>query len=282
MGSIFSTGKTNMATFIISGLLPFPFSLLAHLYIRIMDYNGSLDRWWIFLLLLIPIFWIFPFTFIPLLGLYTFNGITDGPGLNPLDFSILIPIVLYVILDCIIPLFKFILPNIILNIIKVLLVYLSIVGINIYRRYKNCNSDEISKNNCNKVDAISFFGIGKAFLDGLVLLGCAEFSIENILSSIPLGPISFIVGLILNAIPEFILWSFRLLIGYFFINSINNFEICKFCTGPMYHNTLELIPAIISCITIYIKYIVMGKSYNNEDEDDEEENEEENDIQQDK
>uniref|UniRef100_A0A6C0EDV5 Uncharacterized protein n=1 Tax=viral metagenome TaxID=1070528 RepID=A0A6C0EDV5_9ZZZZ len=261
MESVFSTGKLDIISFLLYGLVPSPFNILAQISIRILKYNGSIDRWYLFILAffcLIP-----PLTYIPLLGLFVFNGISDGPGLNPIDFTIAIPIIVYVLVEYLLPGINSEDQNSKNNFnifLQILLIFLSILFNNIYRRYLNCNADQISKNKCSSTDAISFSSIGKAGLDTIVEygLGVGLILLHRLIASMFEGEnmniiLKILFGFFL-ALPDTVLWSIGFIFGTYITNGINNSDICNFCSSPYKYTVYEIGPVILSIVFIIYNY----------------------------
>ena len=208
---IFTKRKLKLLPILILGILPTPiFALLLQIIIRVYLYNGSIDKPWIFLVAaFMPIA---PLTHIPLLLLIFPTEIKDGPGKNPVNPSLIIPII-------------GIISSIFINnkIFKLAVILLSIIITNTMTYINTCNST--SEDN-------------KKSLKGLVKIiiqSCSELAalkiimfLYSILSIIPFPPLKLIT-FVLNFLPNFVMEIILFVLLHIIMNVLNNINIRKYC-----------------------------------------------------
>ena len=156
MGNIFkldfsNANKISWQEVSVLGLAP-----LGQLYARVKYYNGSIDKEW----MMAPIFLFPPLSFIPLV-LMKLGMVKNGKGSNPIDYWILLPVLI-----------KFLIPFIIVftdnnNVIfwvLLLFQFMSIFIANFINMAKKCN--EIKTETILKVftDSCKSFGSGSLIL----------------------------------------------------------------------------------------------------------------------
>ena len=207
-----SSRKLKLLPILLLGLLPTPiFSLLLQIIIRVYLYNGSIERPWIFLIAaFMPIA---PLTYIPLLLLVYPLEINDGPGKNPVNPTIVIPIIGVLI-------------SIFINnkIFKIIVVLISIIITNIITYINTCDQTL----ECNKKD---IKGIVKVIIHSCIELLSVKILlfIYGILSIIPFPPLKLIT-FALSFVPIFVIEIIVFVVLHIIMNIINNMNICNYCS----------------------------------------------------
>lgn len=228
-------GNLSILDLIIYTLLPF-----GQVFSRVINYNGSLDLWW---LLLIPFFHIPLIGIIPLLIMKLLN-ISDGKVSSPvLDKYVWLPI-----------LFKFYSPYLLpllglethtaeyLTITATIQIIIGMIS-NMSRRNALCN-------NPINVNAIS-----KSFMDATISHNCGELMIY-IITLIPIINNGYInsrpyVGEFLNSI----MWTIGYLLIYTINNMYNEYDKDKFCSIPFLGNSQDMFLFLGSIFILFtIKY----------------------------
>lgn len=246
MGNIFSffTGGTKLTLLqtIFFSLIP-----LGQLWARIFYFKGSLDKWWLmFPMLLIP-----PFSFIPMF-MMKMGFVADGKGSNPLDYWMLIPIMVKFMVPFILPVIVDEDSETLFSIISLMIQLLSIMFANLARRYTNCNQ------------TITTDSIGKAGIDSTISMAVGDITAFVI----PWIPVVGTVISVIEMIPvigdfiDSILWTLGFVTAYVLINMFNQDDMSKFCSTPFSGNTQDKIPFYISIIALFgMKLVDMLTSF---------------------
>ena len=214
----FTDKKLKLLPFLLLGAVPPPFHLLDF-------YNGSAERWWIYLLYLGWIPWL------PLYLLLFPTEITVNPGISPLNIYIVIPIITMFattffkksINKYLIALNLKFLRSQALNII----VLSSIIITNLISYIKTCNETT----DCTKKNMRSFLKIIYQSIIEIIICKVLIFIIYFI-TYIPFPPIK-IALIIVSLIPYSIMFSIIFPMIHIFINLYNNKDICNYCTKPI-------------------------------------------------
>ena len=208
---------------------------LGQLIARVLNFNGSLDKWYLmFPLLLIP-----PFSFFPLV-MMKYGFIADGKGSNPVDKMMLLPIIAKFMIAIILPYIinkdnntiVFALVSFILQIITILIANLS-------RRYYSCNS--ITPNS-----------VGKATIDSFIAYGIGDI-VSFMMQYIPVVNIFYTIISMIPVIGKFvdpIIWSICFSGTYVVINMFNQYDMEKFCSVPFFGNIQDRIPFVFSIFAL--------------------------------
>jgi len=217
------------------GVVFWSFVPLGQLWARIFHFKGSLDKSW----LLFPLFLFPPLSFLPMV-LLKFNFIKDGQGTNPIDYAMILPILVKFIIP-------FILPYIIdeddnetlFSIISNTLQILSIVVAMVIRRQLNCQN-------------ITFNSIGKSSIDSITAWGFANF-VPFLVSWLPfIGIFTTLMETIFGDFFNDILWSIGFAGSYAIINMLNQENIKTYCDAPFTGYTSDLIKMAIAIVLTII------------------------------
>lgn len=220
--------KLSWIQVLIFALIP-----LGQLWARIFYFNGSLDKWWL-MILLIP-----PFSFIPLL-MMKFGFIADGKGTNPLDYWMILPIIAKFIIPFIMPFMIDEDSEMLTSIVTMILQLLCVMISNLVRRYMNCT------------EGMTLDSIGKACIDSTIAFGIGDIS-AFIIPWLPYVGIAISVLEVIPVIGDFvdsILWTLGFVASYVLINMINQDDLMKFCSTPFTGNLQDRIPFFIAIIAI--------------------------------
>lgn len=235
---------------VILGLVP-----AGQLYARIVNFNGSLDKWWLmFPLVLFP-----PLSFIPLI-LMKYGYIENGKGSNPVDMMMLLPIIAKFIIP-------FVLPHLIGEDQRVLAVVVGFVFrlilimiANLYRRYDNCKS-------------ITSDSIGKAGMDSMIA-GSVGDIVPIAMNFIPIvGTMYSIVSMVPvigdRKVIDSIFWTIGFGATYALINMFNQVNMAKYCSAPFTGYTEDKIPfmtAIAALVGAHAFNYFMGGDLDDDEE----------------
>lgn len=211
---------------------------LGSYFARIIYLNGSMDKWYF----MIPLFFIPPYSIIPMLFM-KYGMIKKGTGANPIDPSMVMPIIAKFILPLIIP---EIFDNEMFSsflILFFLLILILIVNIN--RRFKTCEN-------------ITLVSFGKAFIDSIITLGGVEISMIIVPFIPKLGDVldvlmnlSYIGPIITLAI-----WSGIFIFIYSLSNMINQKDIRSFCRTPFKGSTKDQVLFFLFLIFLVLSFYI--------------------------
>jgi hypothetical protein len=196
--------------------------------------NGSLDYMWT----MIPIFMIFPFSLVPLL-LMKFDYIKEGVGASPVDWYMIIPTIVRILLAYIIPFF--IKNRTIQTIIFFTISFISIFITNILHRQKTCSLSNKDSSKEKTLD-ITFENIFKIFINSLYQILYVDFGkiILDMIINFPLIKLTNPIGLAIT----------------FVLPIIKNTPVYKLLFKPLVKNLLWVIIYMMS-------YIVSNMMNNN-------------------
>jgi len=218
------------------GIMP-----MGQLLMRLIKYNGSLDK----LYLLFPLFLIPPFSFIPVIFAKLGWIKKSADSVPPIDIYVLIPII-----------FRFILILFIKQVaefgsffLQVGLVLGALIGTNVLRHYHARKCDNISiigsitKGSFDSMLEYSF-GVMTTFLVMFIPF------IGEILEFILTIPIPYV-----SQIVESLIWGFGFAGGYLMVNMFDaNFDKGKdYCSGKV-SNTRMIISGIAMAVALFFQF----------------------------
>ena len=227
-------GSISWLQVIILGIIP-----LGQLWARIVNFNGSLDKWW----LMFPLFLIPPFSFVPLL-LMKFGYIKNGKGGKPYDMWMLLPILAKLIIPYTLPFLIDEDSTMLFSLVSFILQLLTVMLGNLIRRQNNCKN-------------ITTDSIGKAGIDSTIAIGMGDLAAFGI-PWIPLVGTFFSIIEMIPVIGNFIdpiLWSVGFIGTYVLINMFNQDSMEAYCSTPFFGNTKDKIPFFISIGLIVVTKI---------------------------
>ena len=226
-----NTQKLSWTEVIVLGLVP-----AGQLYARIINFNGSLDKWW----LMFPPALVAPLSFIPLL-LMKFGFIQNGNGSNPIDKMMLLPIIAKFIIPFIMPYLVDVDSRVLTVLVSFIFKLLLVMVCNLYRRYDTCNTvtnDSIGKAGMDSVIATSAGDILPIAMDYIPIIGMSY----SILSMVP------IIGE--KKILDSIFWTVGFGATYALLNMFNQLDIKKYCTTPFLGNLEDKTPFITTVLVL--------------------------------
>ena len=212
---------------------------LGQVYLRAMYYNGSLDKWW----------WIIPGSMPPFFSFiinvcmkWGIISIAQGPGVQVLDYWVLLPILVKIFMGMILSIFD-LESELLSSIIAIILQFAAIMIPNLVRMSNNCITDIFS---------LPWASWQKTVIDSYVELGTA--SIIPILFKVLPGvsTVSTVLGYIpfLGDHVNSILWSLGFVFVYCLTNMINQNDMTTYCKNPTDATTMIWISCIISTLCL--------------------------------
>lgn len=207
------------------------FGPIGHLFLRIFYLNGSLNKPYLFILGTIP-----PFSFLANL-LLKWGYAPPGPGVDVLDWWILLPIIAKFGASALVSYFGFE-GSIATQLVVVLIQMASIFIPNMIRMNNNC--PKITSDNWNKACVDTYVEFGFAY--AITLL----FAFAPYLDMVSMG--AEFVGL--GGVLDDITWSVGFLFAYTLTNTFNQNDMKKYCEAPMDNSFATWITVIISTLLI--------------------------------
>lgn len=277
-------GEFGWIPAIILGMFPMP--VIGQLIARILYFNGSLDKSWLFL-------FSFPMMNLGVLAAIKLGWLSlkDGEGPVVYDTMMFIPMISKFVVPLIISFiygrvneikFNDVDPNtglisILSYFIQFICVYVvQLIRMNgtckLFRFDASCNKIESQCNatdaNCLKTECSSISGnmMGKCLIDATVIMAISDM-LENVtpivLKMIPaLMPIIALIGRIpglgniLDRIGKAGIWSSSYAVGYTLTNMFNQDNIKSYCTYTFLNSTFDNILFIGSIITIIFSQVL--------------------------
>ena len=212
---------------------------LGQVYLRVMYYNGSLDKWW----------WIIPGSIPPLFSFiinvcmkWGIISIAQGPGVKVLDYWVLLPILVKIFMGMILSIFD-LESELLSGIIAIILQFAAIVIPNLVRMSEGCEVGIFS---------LPWRSWSKAVIDSYFELGTASIvpSLFKVLPGVST------VSMVLEYIPfigehvNSMMWSLGFVFVYCLTNMFNQNDMNTYCKNPTDATTMLWVSFAISTLCL--------------------------------